>query len=152
MKPVEKVWVKGGSPLVLQQARASTLARTACPLNPRRPLSTVVIGDSAALFAVLAGVFSVCWFGNSDWLAVNSDQVVIPRYRQVYEWLRAECQADQPGAEGVLRICRVKNKFAMDEGEVVGGYRDLMVCLSYHAANGLAIIGEVQVRSARGAG
>ena len=28
-----------------------------------------------------------------------------------------------------LRVCRVKNKFAMDSSELVGGYRDLMVCI-----------------------
>ena len=30
-----------------------------------------------------------------------------------------------------LRPCRVKNKFAMASAEVVGGYRDLMVCLLF---------------------
>ena len=30
-----------------------------------------------------------------------------------------------------LRPCRVKNKFAMTSAELVGGYRDVMVCLLF---------------------
>lgn len=30
-----------------------------------------------------------------------------------------------------LRPCRIKNKFAMASSELVGGYRDLMICLLF---------------------
>ncbi len=30
-----------------------------------------------------------------------------------------------------LRVCRVKNKFAMAKAELTGGYRDLMVCVLF---------------------
>ena len=47
-----------------------------------------------------------------------------------------------------LKVVRVKNKFALKKEELVGSYRDLMVCVLYRAANNLAIIGEIQVAAA----
>jgi len=38
-----------------------------------------------------------------------------------------------------LRPCRVKNKFAMSASELVGGYRDLMVCLLFEDPSRQAI-------------
>jgi hypothetical protein len=43
-----------------------------------------------------------------------------------------------------LRICRVKNKFAFKNEELVGGYRDLMVSFVFEGIGGLNIIGEIQ--------
>ena len=45
-----------------------------------------------------------------------------------------------------LRVVRVKNKFGFRAGELLGGYRDLMISVLYRADNGLAIIGEIQER------
>jgi hypothetical protein len=47
-----------------------------------------------------------------------------------------------------LKVVRVKNKFGFKKEDLVGSYRDLMVCVLYRAENGLAIIGEIQVASA----
>jgi len=44
-----------------------------------------------------------------------------------------------------LPICKVKNKFALQDSELVGGYRDLMFCGVLEGAGGLRIIGEVQI-------
>ena len=46
-----------------------------------------------------------------------------------------------------LPVCRVKNKFAFQREDVVGGYRDVMLCVVYTACDGLGIIGEIQVDS-----
>ena len=33
-----------------------------------------------------------------------------------------------------LPLCRIKNKFALSSDELVGGYRDLMLCIVYEVA------------------
>jgi hypothetical protein len=48
-----------------------------------------------------------------------------------------------------LKVVRIKNKFGFKKDELVGSYRDLMVCVLYRAVDGLAIIGEIQVTSPR---
>ncbi len=45
----------------------------------------------------------------------------------MYEWLK-EAGHETDGLEKLL-ASRVKNKFSFEEADVVGGYRDLMVCL-----------------------
>mmetsp|Transcript_30394 Transcript_30394/g.80790 ORF Transcript_30394/g.80790 Transcript_30394/m.80790 type:complete len:1308 (+) Transcript_30394:142-4065(+) len=48
--------------------------------------------------------------------------------------------------EGTLRVCRVKNMFALDRADVRDGYRDLKLFLVFKdAESGLSIIGEVQI-------
>ena len=49
-----------------------------------------------------------------------------------------------------LKVVRVKNQFGFKNEDLVGSYRDLMVCVLYRAANDLAIIGEIQVAIAIG--
>ena len=44
-----------------------------------------------------------------------------------------------------MQVVRIKNKFALLQEELVGGFRDLMLCLLFTGASGLRIIGEVQV-------
>jgi hypothetical protein len=34
-------------------------------------------------------------------------------------------------------VCRIKNKFAMADEELVGGYRDLMLSIVYTSGDGL---------------
>ena len=35
-----------------------------------------------------------------------------------------------------LPLCRIKNKFALSSEELVGGYRDLMLCVVYEVLTG----------------
>jgi hypothetical protein len=52
----------------------------------------------------------------------------------------------QPADSGPpFLVCRVKNKFALSNSELVGGYRDLMLCCLLEGPGGLKIIGEVQI-------
>ena len=44
-----------------------------------------------------------------------------------------------------LSPIRVKNKFAMGQEVLVGGFRDVMVSVLFRGKAGLAIIGEIQV-------
>jgi len=53
----------------------------------------------------------------------------------------AEAAARRTG----LPVCRVKNKFGFRREDVVGGYRDVMLCVVYTGGDGLGIIGEIQV-------
>ncbi len=47
-----------------------------------------------------------------------------------------------------LQVLRCKNKFAFEEEELKGGYRDLMLSVLYEdPVCGLRIIGEIQVRA-----
>ncbi len=50
------------------------------------------------------------------------------------------------GGEAGLRVCRIKNKFSFRREELVGGYRDLMICVIFTGVSGLRIIGEIQVQ------
>ena len=50
------------------------------------------------------------------------------------------------GGEAGMRVCRIKNKFSFHQDELVGGYRDLMICLVFTGVSGLRIIGEIQVQ------
>ncbi len=58
---------------------------------------------------------------------------------EVLRWF--EGREEQTG----LKVVRVKNKFGFKKEDLVGSYRDLMVCVLYRATNNLAIIGEIQV-------
>ena len=40
---------------------------------------------------------------------------------------------------------QVKNKFALDKRQLLGGYRDLTLCGVLEGSGGLKIIGEIQV-------
>jgi hypothetical protein len=40
---------------------------------------------------------------------------------------------------------QVKNKFALDSQQLLGGYRDLTLCGVLEGSGGLRIIGEIQV-------
>ena len=62
---------------------------------------------------------------------------------EVLSWF--EGREEQTG----LKVVRVKNKFGFKKDELVGSYRDLMVCVMYRAVDGLAIIGEIQVTTPR---
>ena len=42
-----------------------------------------------------------------------------------------------------LPVCRVKNKFAIQDSAEYDGYRDMMLCLLHTGPGGLRIIGEV---------
>ena len=55
---------------------------------------------------------------------------------EAFEWFRS----GNPG----LQLCRLKNKFAYQREDLVGGYRDLMASYVFEGACGLRIIGEVQ--------
>ena len=44
-----------------------------------------------------------------------------------------------------LRLCRIKNKFAFSDDDLLGGYRDVMVSVIFEGVGGLRIIGEIQV-------
>jgi len=59
---------------------------------------------------------------------------------EVLSWF--EGREEQTG----LKVVRVKNKFGFKKDELVGSYRDLMVCVLYRAFDGLAIIGEIQIQ------
>jgi hypothetical protein len=50
------------------------------------------------------------------------------------------------GGEEGLRVCRIKNKFSFRRDELVGGYRDLMICAVFTGVSGLRIIGEIQIQ------
>ena len=43
-----------------------------------------------------------------------------------------------------LRLCRMKNKFAFKNEELVGGYRDLMASFIFEGVGNLNVIGEIQ--------
>jgi len=45
-----------------------------------------------------------------------------------------------------LQVCRVKNKFGVPEEALIGGYRDLMLSVVFTGADGLRIIGEIQIQ------
>ena len=61
-------------------------------------------------------------------------------------WFEKRAAHDMGGGSGVrLSICRIKNKFSLPKSEVVGGYRDLMICAVFEGPSGLRIIGEIQV-------
>ena len=45
-----------------------------------------------------------------------------------------------------LRVCRLKNKFAFEKDKLVGGYRDVMLCVLFIEDDGLRIIGEIQIQ------
>ena len=49
------------------------------------------------------------------------------------------------GAAAGLPVCRVKNGFAAGDGDVVDGYRDLKVYVTFEGPMGLRIIGEIQI-------
>ncbi len=59
----------------------------------------------------------------------------------VASWFLAGGGFGLPG----LPVCRVKNKFALSKEDVVGGYRDLMICVVMEGLDELRIIGEIQV-------
>ncbi len=61
-------------------------------------------------------------------------------------WCQVRCSIVCSGAAQILEVmgwllqselqpCRVKNKFAMASDELVGGYRDLMVCFLFEDSN-----------------
>ncbi len=60
---------------------------------------------------------------------------------QVMQWFMEE-DSSMAG----LRLCRLKNRFAVSKEDLVGGYRDLMFCMVYDGPHGLRIIGEVQIQ------
>ena len=65
---------------------------------------------------------------------------------QVLGWFQYRTAHEAGGGPGArLSICRIKNKFSLPKSEVVGGYRDLTVCVVYEGPGGLRIIGEIQV-------
>ena len=67
---------------------------------------------------------------------------------QVLGWFVGSESAGQHcgGPGGGFSVVRVKNKFAFPASELVGGYRDLMVCVLFEGSCGLRIIGEVQIQ------
>jgi hypothetical protein len=74
------------------------------------------------------------------------------RMVQVAQWFidssRVEPARPGPGrwgAGGGLPVVRIKNKFAFAREELSGGYRDLMLSVVHEEANGLRVIGEIQV-------
>jgi hypothetical protein len=74
------------------------------------------------------------------------------RVRQVVRWFAAAGVAGSGGGcdgdgypDGRLRVCRVKNGFAMVRAAVANGYRDVKLFMLFDAPGGLSIIGEVQV-------
>jgi hypothetical protein len=60
---------------------------------------------------------------------------------EVARWFTDESALLEP----LLSVCRIKNKFALGQDQLVGGYRDLMLCVLTENPDGLCIIGEVQV-------
>mmetsp|Transcript_14218 Transcript_14218/g.30377 ORF Transcript_14218/g.30377 Transcript_14218/m.30377 type:complete len:1807 (+) Transcript_14218:1506-6926(+) len=60
---------------------------------------------------------------------------------EVASWFVSE----QNVGGGPLTVCRVKNKFSLANADLVGGYRDLMVCGILEGSGGLRIIGEIQI-------
>mmetsp|Transcript_4921 Transcript_4921/g.10911 ORF Transcript_4921/g.10911 Transcript_4921/m.10911 type:complete len:912 (+) Transcript_4921:5124-7859(+) len=61
---------------------------------------------------------------------------------EVAEWI---LKGQPAAARSTFTVCRVKNKFALSNSELVGGYRDLMLCCLLEAPSGLKIIGEIQI-------
>ncbi len=60
---------------------------------------------------------------------------------EVARWFTDESALLEP----LLSVCRIKNKFALGQDQLVGGYRDLMLCVLTENPDGLCIIGEIQV-------
>ena len=75
------------------------------------------------------------------------------RILEVVAWFTGSCSssssssaaASSAAARTGLPVCRVKNKFAFRREDVLGGYRDVMLCVVYTGGDGLGIIGEIQV-------
>ena len=51
----------------------------------------------------------------------------------------------QESGQEPLPVVRLKNKFAAPENTLVGGFRDIMICVIFTGSGGLKIIGEIQI-------